>query len=104
MLRNKDLYTKNCKNCGMVFRTDNSRVQICPSCRKTKKAESIKSENETHKKPKQKFHRVIPGTISINDIVFMLEEYNKKYKQCYTYGKFVSLINQGKIPRRIYRQ
>lgn len=54
---------------------------------------------KTEAKKKAKFHRFIPDTIPLKEMVRLLERFNRANKRCYTYGQFVSLINSGKITK-----
>lgn len=99
MLRIKELYIKTCKHCKKTFRTDNKRVYICPSCKRDKKAEWSSLRNEAARKPEPRFHRTVPDTVPIRELVGIIERYNKKHGTCYSYGQFELMRFLGRITK-----
>ncbi len=58
-------------------------------------ANDRKPQNEPKKdKP---FHRVNPESVGIVKMTAIIEDYNKAHGTSYTYGKFVALVDSGKI-------
>ena len=100
MLRTKDLFERTCKDCGKVFRTDKKRGQFCPTCKKHRKAESSKKQNEECKsiKPKPKPER---GYVRETDALFAfirkMDRYNAEHGTGLSYGQFEDGIHSGKI-------
>lgn len=109
MLRSKDLYQKKCKDCNLIFRTDNDKVTVCPSCKQKAQREYQKAYRESHKKEikeyRARFKKIrktaLKNNITINiplrEFTAIIERYNKKHKTHYTYGRFVSLVHSGVI-------
>lgn len=103
MLRTKDLFENTCKDCGKVFRTDKIRERLCPTCKKHRKSESIKKNNELHKSlkpkptPEQNYKR---ETDALFAFVRRVDRYNKEHGTSLTYGQFVDKVNSGKIKLR----
>ena len=93
MLRSKDLYQKKCKDCNLIFRTDNDKVTVCPSCKHKAEREYQKAYREQLKKIKKQTLEAIP----LREYTAIIENYNKKHKTNYTYGQFTLLVNCGKI-------
>lgn len=100
MLRTKDLFEKTCKDCGKVFRTDKKKGQFCPTCKKHRKAELSKKQNEECKsiKPKPKPERgYVRETDALFAFVRRVDRYNKEHGTSLTYGQFVDKVNSGVI-------
>lgn len=98
MIRNNNLYVKNCKDCGLIFRTDKPKVQLCSSCRQGHRRKTILSERKTRKKPKSAASNLtgLPA-LSMNEMLCVIRSYNKEHNTNYTYGRFVDATRQGKI-------
>lgn len=106
MLRSKDLYQKKCKDCNLIFRTDNDKVTVCPSCKQKAQREYQKAYRDSHKKEAKEYRENFKKikskkrnleTISLREFTAIIENYNKKHKTKYTYGQFTMLVNCGKI-------
>lgn len=106
MLRSKDLYQKKCKDCNLIFRTNNENATVCPSCKQKAQREYQKAYRESHKKElkeyREKFKKIKTKTqtleaIPLREYTAIIENYNKKHKTKYTYGQFTLLLYLGKI-------
>lgn len=104
MLRSKDLYQKKCKDCNLIFRTDNDKVTVCPSCKQKAQREYQKAYRDSHKKEikeyREQFKKNKKQTfeaIPLREYTAIIENYNTKHKTKYTYGQFTLLVNCGKI-------
>ena len=93
MMRNKDLYEKTCKTCGLIFRTDKKNAYICRSCLKKKNEQTKSYRSEIRKKEKEKK----PPTLSILEMSRLVTKYNLEHGTNYTYGKFEEALQSGKI-------
>lgn len=87
------LYTKECKRCRKVFRTDNKAVYVCTECKEKNK--------EKHSRKRIKTVFKVYGSrsrdISIRNFVHRLNLYNDKHGTSYTYGQAVMLMDKGEI-------
>ena len=92
-----DIYKKNCKHCGKAFKTDRKKVVICTECKKANKRKLDNERNSAYKSPKLEIKRKAKTYISLFAMVKIIEAYNQKHGTHYTYGKFVSALEQGKI-------
>lgn len=93
-MRAKDLFTKKCAACGLIFRTDDNDTSICHSCRKKNK-----TADELKKKPKPRRISSSAG-ISLLSFTRALDRYNRRHGTCYSYGKAVSLIDSGAVSEK----
>lgn len=91
-MRAKDLFTKKCAACGLTFRTDDDSITVCRTCRKKNKP-----ADEPKKKTKPRRISSSAG-ISLLSFTRALDRYNRRNKTCYSYGRAVSLIDNGIIP------
>ena len=93
-MRAKELFTKKCAACGLIFRTDDNDTSICQSCRK---------KNKTADAPKKKPRpRRISSSADISLLNFTraLDRYNRRHGTCYSYGQAVLLIDSGAISEK----
>lgn len=58
-------------------------------------ANDCNPQNEPKKE--KTFHRVNPESVGIVKMTAIIERYNKAHETSYTYGKFVDLVDSGKI-------
>lgn len=100
LLRTKDLFVKNCKDCGKVFRTDKAKARFCPECKKLKKAEDNRKRNAEVRsikiKPRaeNKYER---ETDALFAFVRNVDRYNKENGTRYSYGQFEDAVHNRKI-------
>ena len=80
----KEMFTKTCIRCGLVFRTPDENTKVCPGC------EKFSQKNRKRKKRK-------PADLSLLNVTRMLETYNNKHHTQYTYGQFINLISLNQI-------
>lgn len=90
-MRNKELFTKTCLYCGLIFRTDNPDAKYCHTCQKKGKAAEIK--------PKRRITSPVCD-LTLGAFCGALERYNARHRTCYTYGQAVALIYGGHISRK----
>ena len=93
---NENLITKTCKCCGLVFRTDNPRVKLCPSCKQTSKARQREKDKEQKKKLRAEKKKTSVD-LSLHKLMAILVKYNTEHGTNYTYGQFVQELNNGSI-------
>ena len=100
MLKSKDLFENASKDCGKIFRTDKKRGQFCPTCKKIRKVESSKRQNEECKsvKPKPKPERgYLRETGALFAFVRKVDSYNAEHGTRLSYGQFEDAVHNGKI-------
>ena len=87
-MTDKRLYAKKCRECGLVFRTDNPHILKCPTCQKGKA-------------PNKNNNKGTPSICRISLAVFMycLTKYNAENSLCLTYGQAVSLLYNKRIKK-----
>jgi len=82
-----------CIDCGCEFSALSSKALRCPECKKKSRTEqSIRSrEKSSHK---IKLNR---PKLTMREVLQRLEAYNKEHKTHLSYGKFVELMEGGKL-------
>ena len=83
----KTLYTKNCADCHKVFRTDNPKQRLCPSCLSFKKPKKATVKPIAKKK------------LSIGQVLHIEEIYNRVNGTAKHYGEIVRIIENTKADR-----
>ena len=78
---------KRCRNCGVTFETERSRI-LCDDCKRRK---------VTNKPKAKKKGFSLAEDIPISDYVKIIKRYNEKYGLSYTYGQFIQKVNDGDI-------
>lgn len=98
MLKSNDLYVKNCRDCGLTFRTDRPKVKLCSSCRTGHRKKTIMSERAKRKKPKKDIYGItgLPF-LTIDEMCKVIRSYNQQHNTNYTYGRFVLALREGRI-------
>lgn len=94
----KELHTKTCAQCGLIFRTDSARKRLCPTYLKANHKEQIKQMQDGVRKvvparPKIRRYNVV----SIRRFAELIEQYNRRYGTHYTYGQIMQKLDSGEI-------
>lgn len=87
--KNRKVYTKQCKCCGMIFNTLRGNVQLCPDCKNMYYGKR-KSTAKT---------AILAIDVSINNFVALTERYNKNHGTRYSYGQMKLALDTGKVSK-----
>lgn len=88
------MYFLICKDCGKEFEHPSQFKRLCPECDNLGRKKSSERQRAKRRAAKTR-------NLSINQIIALLEEYNRKHGTKYTYGQFVELAESGKINVKI---
>lgn len=88
------MYSLICKTCGKKFEHQSQFKRLCSECEGFSRRAADKRSREKRKLKKTR-------DISIDQMVSIIEEYNRKHGTKYTYGQFVELAESGKIKVKI---
>ena len=92
----KQLFEKKCIRCRLIFKTDNEKDRVCPSCKKATKDREKAKYKSTKPKPPPRAERKTKYT-DVRGFVNIIDRYNKEHNTNYGYGQFVLLLEQGVI-------
>lgn len=97
--KTEKLYKRVCRDCGREFYYPTKKKQLCPECYSANRGRVQKEQNRLNHKPKKPKQKRIKIDLSINEVVGLMEQYNREHKTRYTYGQFVELLHSGRIKR-----
>lgn len=82
-----------CAQCGGVFYSAKSNVQLCDNCREENKKATVEHVKGVYKKaPKSTFPSY--KVKSIHDIIKEMERYNRAHKTHLSYGQYISIMEK----------
>ena len=91
---------KTCIDCNEIFIAYGHKAMRCPECRKIKQRQQSKKSMEylrQYKKPQGKKKKIIKPAMTMRETIAAMERYNKEHNTHLTYGKFIALMEGGKL-------
>lgn len=92
----EEIIEKQCELCGTVmYIFKSSKKKYCDDCVEKRRIERAKRQSERAKENKRKAaeRRTMK---SLHEIMWELEEYNRKHKTCLSYGQYCNLTRNEK--------
>lgn len=93
-MEQEKLNSKPCAQCGKMMYSQGHIVrQICEDCKKKNRQDFI---NSLKKYTNNNKYDSCSEPQPLNEVIYEIEDYNKKHNTCLTYGQYVSSVDNLK--------